>query len=211
MSDRYDTSSNPEGQFQPGSGDKVLLNKLGVKDANEMDDIELVLLEELQTKLLDEVEADQCITVADLCGWHRDWLGSVYEWAGEFRSVTMSKDGFPFAAASLIPKLMADFDTAFLASYTPCEGFSETQLIEALAICHVELIIVHPFREGNGRLARVVATIMALQAGMPLLDFTYITKNQDLYISAIHKGHAGDYEPMKLIFYEVLKASMSED
>ncbi|MES9861448.1 MAG: Fic family protein [Candidatus Thiodiazotropha sp. LLP2] len=211
MTDRYDISGTPEGQFQPGSADQVLLNKLGVTDTNEMDDIELVLLEELQTKLLDEVEADQRITVADLSAWHRAWLGSVYKWAGEFRSVTMSKDGFPFAAAHLIPKLMADFDKAFLASYTPCDGFTESQLIEALAVCHIELIIVHPFREGNGRLARVLATIMALQAGMPLLDFTYISENQDLYISAIHKGHAGDYEPMKLIFYEVLKASMLED
>lgn len=161
MSDRYDTSGIPEGRFQPGSGDQVLLNKLGVTDTNEMDDIELVLLEELQSKLLDEVESDQRITVADLCAWHRDWLGSIYEWAGEFRSVTLSKDGFPFAVANLIPKLMTDFDKAFLARDTPCEGFNESQLVEALAVCHIELIIVHPFREGNGRLARVVATIMA--------------------------------------------------
>lgn len=83
-------------------------------------------------------------------------------------------------------------------------------MIEALAVCHVELIIIHPFREDNGRLARVLATIMALQSGMPLLDFTYITEHQDLYIAAIHQGHAGSNEPMELIFYEVLKASMSE-
>lgn len=47
-------------------------------------------------------------------------------------------------------------------------------------------------------------------AGMPLLDFTYLTEHLDLYISAIHKGHAGNNEPMKLIFYEVLKDSMIE-
>lgn len=89
MSDRYDTSGSAKGQFQPESADQVLLNKLGVVDPGEMDDIELVLLEELQSKLLLEIETDQRLAVSDLCDWHRDWLGSVYEWAGEFRSVTM--------------------------------------------------------------------------------------------------------------------------
>ena len=48
---------------------------------------------------------------------------------------------------------------------------------------------------------------MALQAGMPVLDFESIEKNKDSYIEAIHAGHAGDYEPMKRVFLEVLKVS----
>jgi cell filamentation protein, protein adenylyltransferase len=211
MTDRYDTSGNPEGQSQPGSDEQVLINKLGITDPAEMDDVELVLLEELQSNLLEDVEADQRITVADLCAWHRDWLNSVYGWAGEFRSVNMQKDDFLFAASNFIPKLMTELAKKYLSIYTPCEGFDEEQLVEAMAICHVELIIIHPFREGNGRLSRVLATIMALQAGMPLLDFTYLTDHQDEYISAIHHGHAGNYEPMKRVFSEVLRASMNEE
>ncbi len=207
MPDRYDTSGNLEGQYQTGSDDKVLLNKLGITDSDEMDDIELVLLEELQSKLLVIVEVDQRITTIDLCEWHQNWLSFVYQWAGEFRSVNMQKGGFMFAAANLIPRLMTEFEDKYLAIYTPCEEFDEARLLEALAICHVEFIIIHPFREGNGRLSRVLATIMALQAGMPLLNFTYLAEHQDEYIAAIHQGHGGDYEPMKLVFSEVLKAS----
>ena len=211
MADRYDTSENTEGQFQPGSDDKVLANKLDITNPDEMDDVELVLLEELQAHILDEVESDQRITVTDLCDWHRDWLNSVYDWAGRYRTVNMQKGDFPFAAATQIPKLMDNFEKNFLAKYTPCEGLEQDKLIEALAICHVELIIIHPFREGNGRLARVLATIMALQAGMPLLNFTFLSENEGAYISAIHQGHAGNYEPMKRVFLEVLLASMIED
>lgn len=40
---------------------------------------------------------------------------------------------------------------------------SEEQLIEAIAITHVELILIHPFREGNGRLSRLLADVMAVQ------------------------------------------------
>ena len=48
MTNRYDTSYNPEGQYQPGSNDGVLLNLLGVVSVDEMDDIELVRLDMMQ-------------------------------------------------------------------------------------------------------------------------------------------------------------------
>jgi hypothetical protein len=67
--------------------------------------------------------------------------------------VNMHKGDFLFAAANLIPDLMAAFERDYLSNYSPCEGFDESKLIDALAICHVELIIIHPFREGNGCLS----------------------------------------------------------
>lgn len=208
MTDRYDISGNPEGLYQPGSNDTVLLNKLGISDPDEMEGIEFDLLADLQAELADELQMDQQITSQDLCNWHKRWLGSVYAWAGRYRSVTMSKDGFPFAAANFIPKLMAAFDADYLTKYTPCESFDDAKLIEALAVCHVEFIIIHPFREGNGRLGRLLATVMALQANKPPLNFEHLVTNKKDYIAAIHAGHAGDYRPMQLIFSEVLRMTM---
>jgi len=203
MPDRYDTTSSPEGQFQPGSDDKVLLNKLGITDPPEMDEIELDLLEQLGNAVLNEVEADQTINVAGLCEWHRRWLGNVYEWAGQYRTVNMGKGDFQFAASHLIPKLMDDFNDKFLSVYMPCNGMNEEQLIDAMAKVHIEYILVHPFREGNGRLSRLLATVMALQEGQPLLDFTFMDKNKDKYFAAIQAG-LDDARPMKEIFRRVL-------
>jgi len=114
MTDRYDTSNTPEGQFQPGSNDTVLLNKLAITNPDEMDEIELGLLNELTSELINEIEVDQVITSADLREWHRRWLGNVFSWAGEYRTVNMAKDGFQFASAHLIPNLMNDFKKKFL-------------------------------------------------------------------------------------------------
>ena len=36
---RYDATGNVEAQFEPGSNDRVLANKLGISDPEEMDDI----------------------------------------------------------------------------------------------------------------------------------------------------------------------------
>lgn len=46
MNNRYDAGET-QGSYEPGSGDRVLCNKLGVSDPDEMDEVELLLLEQL--------------------------------------------------------------------------------------------------------------------------------------------------------------------
>jgi len=96
----------------------------------------------------------------------------VYDWAGRYRSVNMGKAEFHFAAAHLIPNLMKTFEKKFLSVYMPCRTMDNETLIDALAKVHIEFILIHPFREGNGRLSRLLANIMALQADQPMLDFS---------------------------------------
>jgi len=122
----------------------------------------------------------------------------------------MGKGGFQFAAAHLIPGLMVDFEKNYLSRYTPCDNMNKDELSEALAICHVEFIIIHPYREGNGRLGRLLVTVMALQARMPALEFAVLENEKDRYIGAIHAGHSGDYASMTQIFSEILDFSLQQ-
>lgn len=211
MPDRYNTTGNPEGEFQPGSDDQVLINRLGITDVEEMEEAEFDALVEFQIVLFDELAMDAQITAQDLCDWHRRWLGDIYEWAGNYRSVNMEKDGFIFAAAHLLSNLMANFERDYLSVYTPCNMLGREELIRAMAICHVEFIIIHPFRDGNGRLGRLLTTVMALQADMPVLNFEAIERNKAAYIAAIHARHGGDYDPMTTIFSGVLNLSLQQN
>ena len=59
---------------------------------------------------------------------------------------------------------------------------------------HAELILIHPFREGNGRMARLLAMLMALQAGLPPLDFSPMEgRGKRAYIAAIHAALGRNY------------------
>lgn len=207
MTNRYDASGSTEGQYQPGSNDTVLINKPGITDSDEMDRAELELLELLYEDVLSNVVEDQIITVAELSEWHRKWLGNIYEWAGQERSVNISKGDFHFATVAQIPRLLAELDKKYLSVYTPCQGFNESQLVEAIAIVHVELILVHPFREGNGRLSRLLANVMALQAGWPELDFSAWDAASEDYFAAIRAGMDCNYEPLKALVKQVLNDS----
>ena len=197
MSDRYDSSGTEEGQYQPESDGLVLLNKLGITNVQEMNDIELDLLEQLYDVVLSAVDVDQVITVADVFEWHRKWLGNVYGWAGKERSVNISKGEFHFAAAGQVPGLLKKFDKNYLDQYTPCDRMDDEQLIEAIAIVQAEFILIHPFREGNGRIARLLANVMALQANKPELDFSSWDRNRDDYFLAIQAAMDCNYKPMK--------------
>ena len=83
-----------------------------------------------------------------------------------------------------------------LARLTPCLGMDRDAVATAIAEVHVELILIHPFREGNGRIARLVADVMAAQAGLGPLDYTVWEKNKEAYFAAIQAGLDRDYEPM---------------
>jgi cell filamentation protein len=79
----------------------------------------------------------------------------------------------------------------------------------ALAVVHVELILIHPFRDGNGRCARLLATLMGLQAGLPALDFSGIHGvEKRRYIAAIHEGVVRNYEPMTNVFRKVIARTL---
>ncbi len=128
------------------------------------------------------------------------------------RTVTMSKDGFLFAAPLRIEAAMQEFEKKFLATYTPCHYSNLNELAYALGITHVELILIHPFREGNGRTARLLADLMAMQANRPPLNFSAIdqtTNSQGFqqYIYAIHAGVLGDDKPIQEVFKTLLEQS----
>ena len=194
MNTRYDVAGS-QGMFQPGSDDKVLANKVGIILPSEMDEAELVLLQKLYEAVLGRLPAGR-ITMSLLRTWHRRWLGNVYSWAGQPRTVNMSKGGFPFAPSAQVPRLMSEFD-ACLARYTPCINMDVEQVQEAIAVTHVEFILIHPFREGNGRISRLLADVMAGQSGRGPLDYSCWESNRDAYIAAIQHGLGRNYEPMK--------------
>ncbi|MHB9102242.1 MAG: Fic/DOC family protein [Sulfuricella sp.] len=209
MPTRYDTDHLAEAQFETGSRGRVLKNLLSIRLKREMDALEAVKLAEATDYAIRHISATHRFTAQDVCALHRQWLGKVYPWAGEYRRVNISKGGFTFAMAAQVPRLMAGLEKTVLAAYTPSHFVEPEKVIEALAVTHCELVLIHPFREGNGRLARLLATLMALQAGLPLLDFSGIRgKKREAYFAAVQAGMGRDYAPMEAIFRAVLAKTL---
>lgn len=125
MTNRYQTTG-AEGEFEPGTNGQVLRNLAGITSPDDMDELELRLLGELYDEVLLQNLPDRALTVADLKHWHHLWLGNVYPWAGQERSVNLGKGGFQFATAGLLPGLLGDFERQFLRPWTPCGNLAPT-------------------------------------------------------------------------------------
>ncbi|HDH01483.1 MAG TPA: cell filamentation protein Fic, partial [Nitrospirae bacterium] len=148
-------------------------------------------------------------TAKDICNMHKVWLEEIYEWAGRYRKVNVSRGDFHFAAAEQIPKLMAELEKGPLRKLTPCRFESLEEVIKALSVVHTELVLIHPFREGNGRVARMLSILMALQVGLPPLDFSWIVaKKKKEYIEAVQMGMSHNYAPMEKIFRAVIRKTL---
>ena len=183
----------------------MLQNLRHIQDKLKIEEVETCELYRATDKLTESYDQDHRFTAADICNMHENWLGTVYGWAGKYRQVTISKGGFTFALPRFIPQLMADFEKSELGRYTPCNFPDREEQVQALAIVHTELLLIHPFREGNGRLSRLLAMLMALQAGLPPLDFSeFEGERKDEYFAAVRKGLDRDYQPMEKFFNAVI-------
>lgn len=204
MTGRYE-AIGPEAEFEPGSRGRVLRNRLGITSVRALQRQESESLLATTQRVIDEVVVDHRFTAADICRMHRLWLGGIYEWAGEYRSVNIAKGEFTFAVAAQVPRLMRQFERGPLRLYTPCSMDSAREQATALATVHAEFVLIHPFREGNGRCARLLAMLMGLQAGLPALDFGGIQgARKRSYIAAVHSAMDHNYAPMTDVFREVI-------
>lgn len=152
----------------------------------------------------DMITSDTKFTAEIIKTMHFDWLGSIYEWAGEYRSVDMQKGDFQFPPAFRVAENMERFENEILAVHTPCKNDDLCEICRSLAIVHAELLLIHPFREGNGRLARWLSEIMATQANLPFPDYGFTNigskKRKTAYLNAVLKGYIMDYDDLARFF-----------
>jgi cell filamentation protein len=214
---RYTTASGPEGEYEPGSRGRVLRNLLGIKSRTEMNELETAALGRVEQAYLLEgpVSRETCFTAALIRQMHGDWLGGIYEWAGKYRTVDMSKGGFVFPPAYLIERNMATLEREMLTRLTPCRPGSISEICMAVSQVHADLLLIHPFRDGNGRIARVLANLMIAQAGLPLPNYAFVgrrsrTQRED-YFSAVVKGYRRDYRDLAAFFLRAVDRKLAAE
>ena len=175
---KYD-AAGPEADFEPGSRGRVLRNLLAITRVRDMEEAESQALEIAQDEALRRFAADHQFTAKDICILHGMWLGPIYEWAGRYRRVNLSKAGFQFAHAPLIENLMADLERNSLHQHTPCRGADDVDIAAALAEVHV-----------------------------PPLDFSpLLGRGKRNYIAGIHAALNRDYATLADAFGRVIARS----
>lgn len=158
MSDKYGTGRDNQ-YYYPGSG--VLINKLGITNEADLEAAEVDLtqarIEQFEPNFGD-------ISFPALCEIHRFLFQVIYDWAGEIRSVDISKGDTRFANMTrIVPESNKLFLQLKQEDYLL--NLPRSQFITRLAHYYCELNVIHPFRDGNGRAQRLMFEIICINAG----------------------------------------------
>lgn len=96
---------------------------------------------------------------------HKLFLGEIFEWAGKYRIVDISSPQIRWCHAQFIESELERY-SKLLSELTPFSpDLSREEIINRLVKVHGELIVIHPFRDGNGRTTRLLCDLLLGQAG----------------------------------------------
>ncbi len=190
MSDKYGVGQDP----YTYKNSTVLINKFNIRDE--------VILEEAEKEftLIAAVDIEFQSPPYDfqyLCNLHKNLFRDLFEWAGELRTIDISKGQTRFCNYRFIEK-EANLIFAKLAKENYFLGLSLHLLIEKLAEYYCDINVLHPFREGNGRAQRLLFEHLVINCGYNI-NFETIESNE--WVGANIHGYHCDYSLME----EILK------
>ena len=171
----------------------TLDNKLGITDSSELARIEEKIskteaLKLFETGLLDTFEVG---TFEGLSKIHKYLFEEIYDFAGKMRDVNITKGSFRFAPIIYLKAALNNI------AKMPQSTFDE--IIEK----YVEMNVAHPFREGNGRSARIwLDSILKKQLRL-VVDWSNVDKED--YLLAMERSPVKDVE-IKVL----LKAALTD-
>ena len=160
----------------------ALENKLGIKSSAELVREEERIskkkaVELFENGMLENLEAGKFQT---LCEIHKYLFDDIYDFAGKIRTVNISKGNFRFTPLMYLETAIKNVDKM------PQNTFDE--IVEK----YVEMNIVHPFREGNGRSMRIWLDMMLKKQIGQVVDWSKIEKED--YLMAMERSPIKDIE-----------------
>lgn len=140
----------------------VLINRFDIRDAATLEHRENLIVAWQLTR-----PVQLTLSPGGIAHIHRHLFEQIYPWAGEFRSVDMTKPGASFCRPWFIDQEMKKLTSAMVAD-SDLKSKDLRKFAATAAKYSVELHAIHPFREGNSRTNRLMVKLLADEAGHKL-------------------------------------------
>jgi len=165
----------------------MLNNKLGTTNLVELAKAEERISKANAKRLYDSGDINnlEIGTYKGLADIHNYLFDDIYDFAGKTRAVNISKGDFRFAPVMYLAVSLDHIDKM------------PQSTIEEIVAKYVEMNIAHPFRDGNGRSARIWLNLILKKELGKVVDWNLIDK--DNYLSAMERSPINDLEIRYLI------------
>lgn len=184
MPDKYNTSDI---EFDPKH--HVLKNKPNITNIEKLEQLETEALAKAYNTLSLEYSDTHVFSEKDVQYINKVFLKNIFDWAGTYRTVDISSPNIRWCRAQYIPDQMKTFGN-FLSRITPFSpNINRVDILDRLSRVHGELILIHPFRNGNGRTTRLLCDLLVMQSGRVSLDRSFLEdiENREKYHNAIQQ------------------------
>jgi cell filamentation protein len=164
-------------------GSEVPKNKLGIKEAELIHEIENNLLLQAYEHFTSQITEKTLLNETYFISLHKKTFESLYDFAGLYRTVNMSKGDSQFCLAKYLSseskRIFTELENdAYLLT---CKN--KKDFIKRLTYYKSELIALHPFYELNGRTLRLFIDMLCLYNGYDFIDYSEAIEN-NAYIEA---------------------------
>lgn len=160
----------------------ILENKLGITDSVELAKFEEKIskkraIELFESGYLNNLEAGTFKSLSEI---HKYLFDSIYDFAGQIRTVNIAKGNFRFAPVMYLEAALENIEKMPQSTYD--------EIIEK----YVEMNVAHPFREGNGRSTRIWLDLILKKELGQVVDWSLVDK--DDYLAAMERSPVKDVE-----------------
>ena len=157
------------------------------------------------------------ITPKLICDIHQTGFGVIFpDWAGKFRTINVTVGDFEppnYSKITELVKILCD-DLGERLSHIPPSSNEEEfleQVVALLAWFQHRFVWIHPFKDYNGRLARLTTNLIALNLGLPIITIKAETgKDRENYISAMKAADNHDLSKLEKLMTNALKESLEK-
>ena len=197
----YSIDSTTDGCY-PGT--TCLVNKLGIQDELALAETEAAVVLG-KASLLDQQPIPGVFDFDHYKRIHQFLFCDLYDWAGQIRTINLSKKGTAFVPAAEIESCaVACFKR--LAEFSG-EGMSHRELAEEVADFYHTVNMLHPFREGNGRTQRIFFTQWIRSLGY---DFDLSSVDPDAFMIATIYAAQGVMDQLADFFEQMIQQPQME-
>lgn len=179
------------------SGTTILINKFDIRDEEKLNEVESVLASVRYAEWLNAPKADS-FDFEHYKAIHHFLFFDLYDWAGQIRTVNISKKGTKFTPSENIEEQAAlVFKRLRKCNYF--KGLDHSAFVNEIVDFYCVTNALHPFREGNGRTQRIFLTQLIRNAGY---DINFADMDTELLMIATIQSAQGVTDMLKQLFLE---------
>lgn len=156
------------------------------------------------------------ITSDLICKLHKVSFGWIFpKWAGKYRKIQVTfsgKEAPPYyQVPELIENLCRDLEERIKYLPKPDNESFIFQVVELLAGFQHRFVFIHPFQDYNGRLARMLTTLILLKLNLPPIELKAETGlDRKRYLKAMQKGDEGNLTSLEILINNALSESLEK-